>query len=158
LLTQSITLPPAIVAFLAVTAHSITDRNPVRALLSFKTFSGSHTAVSISAAQGDVIDEYSLHGKLRCIVTDNASNMYKAMDVMFSVLDDQSRASDDSTDEHTTIDDPSLWSDAEVDVESAVDGNVEHISCFSHSLQLVVPDRLAVLISSEHGSRNPRVY
>ena len=65
--------------------------------------------------------------------------MRKAIDVMFSA--------DDGSDDQSTIDDPSLWLDADVDFESAIGGTREHISCFAHSLQLVVRDGLAVVSS-----------
>ena len=65
-------------AFLAVTAHAFQDGKPVRALLSFKAFSGSHTGERISQALSDVVDEYDVSDKVRFIVTDNASNTRKS--------------------------------------------------------------------------------
>lgn len=70
------------------------------------------------------------------------------MDVMFSKQDEK----DDQTtidDDQTGIDDASLWGDlqAGLNLESVFRGNHEHISCFAHSLQLVVRDGLAVVSS-----------
>ena len=121
-----------------MTAHAFLDGKPVSMLPSFKAFAGSHTGERISEALGDVIDEYELQSKVRFIVTDNASNMRKAMDVMTSVQDD---------DDQTTLDDPSFWLDMDVDVASVMGEYHEHVSCFAHSLQLVVRDGLSVISS-----------
>jgi hypothetical protein len=99
-------------AFLAITAHAFVYGKPLRMLLSFKAFPGSHTGDKISEAIMDVIDAYKLQSKIRCIVTYNASNMRKAVHVMLSVLDDNSPATsnDDNIGEQTdtVIDNPSL--------------------------------------------------
>lgn len=128
-------------AFLAVTAHAFVSGKPINMLLSFKALPGSHNGERISEALCDIVEEYNLQTKVRCIVTDNASNMRKAMDVMFSKQDD--------IDDQTAIDDASLWCDLEVDLnlESVFHGKREHISCFAHSLQLVVRDGLKVVSS-----------
>jgi hypothetical protein len=137
-------------AFLAITAHAFTDGMPQRALLSFKAFAGSHTGERISEAIIDVIDEFGLKNKVKYIVTDNASNMRKAIDVMFRMQDEMSHTTDDigDADGHNTIDDPLLWEDVtDVNLETVVDGHPDHLSCFAHSLQLVVLDGLDVISS-----------
>jgi len=136
-------------AFLAITAHAFIDGMSQRALLSFKAFPGSHTAGRISEAITDVIDEFQVKQKVKYIVTDNASNMRKAIDVMFRMQDDMSDSNNDAehTDGGATIDDPSFWQDVtEVNIEGVV-GSQEHLSCFAHSLQLVVRDGLDVVSS-----------
>ena len=134
-------------AFLAVTAHAFIEGKPARVLISFMAFAGSHTGDRISEALIDAVEAFDLQNKVRCIVTDNASNMRKAIDVMFSMGDDVSTSADDSIDDQTTIDDPSLWLDTDVDMQSVLGENREHLSCFAHSLQLVVRDGLAVVSS-----------
>ena len=70
--------------FLGVTAHTFSDGKPCSYLLAFKGFSGSHTGQKI--ALESVVTQNTLSGKVRCIVTDNASNMKKAMSVMFDMF------------------------------------------------------------------------
>lgn len=126
-------------SFLGVTVHMFHDGKPYSYLLAFRVFSGSHTGQKIADTLESIISQNSLQGKIRCIVTDNASNMRKAMSVMFEV-------GDSSFGFPAEVDDPSLWED---DIESDVLGTVgmgcEHISCFAHSLQLVVHDGLDAL-------------
>lgn len=115
-------------AFLAITAHAFTDGKPQRALLSFKAFAGSHTGERISEAISDIniIDEFELKNKVKYVVTDNASNMHKAIDVMLRMQDDVSDFNDDA-DGQTLIDDPSLWQDfMDVNLETVVGGYLEH--------------------------------
>ena len=139
-------------AFLAITAHAYSDGMPQRVLLSFKAFAGSHTGERISEAIIDIIDDYELKDTVEYIVTDNASNMREAMDVMFRMQDDMSHPNDDAdhADGQTTVDDPSLWQDVPgLNLETVVEleGHQEHVSCFAHSLQLVVRDGLDVVSS-----------
>lgn len=136
-------------AFLAITAHGFVDGASQRMLLSFKAFAGSHTGERISEAIADVIDEHELQNKVRYIVTDNASNMRKAIDVMFSIQDDVPASNVDvQEDGQSTVDDPSLWQDiADINIETVVGRDLEHISCFAHSLQLVVRDGLDTISS-----------
>lgn len=65
------------------------------------------------------------------MVTDNASNMKKAFRVSLG---------DDQTEEQDENDGDDLWHDPDDDSLECVP--VERISCFSHSLQLVVKDGL----------------
>jgi len=125
-------------SFLGVTAHTFSDGKPCAHLLAFQVFSGSHTGQKIADAVESVVTQNNLSGKVRCIVTDNASNMMKAMSVMFDIGEAVSVGND------VEVDDPSLWEDdCENDLLNAFE--CEHISCFAHSLQLVVRDGLAAM-------------
>jgi hypothetical protein len=129
-------------AFLGVTAHAFVNGLPVSFLLSFKSFSGSHTGQHIADALEAIIHQNNLQTKIRSIVTDNASNMKKALSLIFDV-------SDTSVEIDGSIDDPDLWEDDTDD--SALQGFVgqcDHIPCFAHSLQLVVRDGLSCLSSA----------
>ena len=127
-------------SFLAVTAHTFLDGKPNSLLLSFQAFEGSHTGEKIAEALESVISEAQLGGKVRYVVTDNASNMRKAMSVLFETSED--------SEEYAVEDvaDPSLWEDSDMEeVQSILQNLGKRISCFAHSLQLLVRDGLSSL-------------
>jgi hypothetical protein len=135
-------------AFLGVTVHTFNRGTPVSYLLSFQSFKGSHTGVAIAEALESVITDNMLQGKIRGIVTDNASNMRKALSVLLEAPDTSNSAGNDEL-ENTDVDDPTLWEDSPLDDVMAVFVNTanvaEHFPCFAHSLQLVVRDGLEAL-------------
>jgi len=126
-------------AFLGVTVHAFRDGAAVSHLLAFQSFHGSHTGQKIAEAMEALIADNGLHEKVRFVVTDNASNMVKAMSVLFDTGD----GCDGHADENA---DPSLWEDIDGDDMEAVFGNLpSRMSCFAHSLQLVVRDGLSCM-------------
>jgi hypothetical protein len=124
-------------SFLGITVHTFVSGNPASHLLAFRSFSGSHTGQRIAQSLESVISENSLQNKIRCIVTDNASNMRKALSLVF-IVDDSNITTDGETD------DPTLWEDPS---DFSFDTEIQHIPCFAHSLQLVVRDGLGCLQS-----------
>jgi hypothetical protein len=134
-------------SYLAVTVHAFVDGSPRSMLLAFKALSGSHTGERISECIENIISEHHIQHKIRCIVSDNASNMRKAMSVL---LESETMTESNDNDEPTVeggadleVDDPSLWEDVpDVDLASTVSNDTEHLTCFAHSLQLVVKDGL----------------
>ena len=127
-------------AFLGITVHAFRKGSLASHLLAFRAFHGSHTGQSIADALEAVISESKIQTKVRYVVTDNASNMKKAMSVLF----------DDGSDEDLRIDDdddPSLWEDVVSDELSGSLNNISNkrIPCFAHSLQLVIRDALGSL-------------
>jgi hypothetical protein len=72
-------------AFLAVTFHVFNDGAPLSGLLAFCSFPGSQTGDRIAEALDAVISEFGIENKIRTVVTDNASNMRKALSVLLSV-------------------------------------------------------------------------
>ena len=122
-------------AFLGVTVHMFDNGKPKSHLLAFKSFQGTHTGQRIAEALESVMTDNQIQSKVRWIVTDNASNMKKAMSVMF---DDDLHRLDDSAD-------PSLWEDDDSEDVSSVLSSAKRIPCFAHSLQLVVRDGLSSL-------------
>ena len=122
-------------AFLGITVHAFHAGQPVSHLLAFNAFHGSHTGQKIAESMADVIADNQLETKVRCVITDNASNMVKAMSVLFEATDDGYLL------EYA---DPTLWEDMETDVVDDVLHNLPvRMSCFAHSLQLVVRDGLS---------------
>jgi len=120
-------------AYLGVTVHTFVRGVPECHLLTFKTLRGSHTGQLIAEDLEGIVREFSLHDKVRSVVTDNASNMLKAMYLFFPLLDDNTQ----SLDSH--VDDCELWEDlSEEEAEAAFSDSGIRIACFCHSLQLVI--------------------
>jgi hypothetical protein len=85
---------------------------PLSYLLAFQSFEGSHTGQSIADAMQDIMAEYHVQGKTRFIVTDNASNMRKAMTMLFNLLNSAGPgAENDLQEAGMQLDDPSVWLD-----------------------------------------------
>ena len=121
-------------AYLGVTVHALVGGNPKSNLLAFRTLTGSHTGQRIADEIDAVVREFDVKDKIRCVVTDNASNMLKAMYLFFTGADDSSYQAVDAQ-----VDDALLWEDLpEDEVEAAISDTGGRIACFAHSLQLVV--------------------
>lgn len=94
---------------------------------------GSHTGERIYDKFNDVLTSYAIGGKVTYIVTDNASNMKAAFNVRMPGVDDHET-------DVVEGDDEDLWCDnQDTSVELIKE---ERISCFAHTLQLVVRDGL----------------
>ncbi len=141
-------------SFIGMTAHSFDVRKgtPQSCLLKFKSFKGSHTGQSISESIEEAIVEYGLQEKVRYIVSDNASNMKKAMSFIFvggpnGDIESWFNVPDDSTvtveDNESELDDPTVFEDVpEDELNSWIPIAGERLPCFAHSLQLTVRDGL----------------
>jgi hypothetical protein len=122
-------------SFLGITVHAFVKGHVVSQLLSFKSFHGSHTGQKIADALEAVITENRLQHKVQYVITDNTSNMIKAMTVLFD-SGDENQLDDNS--------DPSMWEDiASDEVEIVLNNLPTRMSCFAHSVQLVIRDGLA---------------
>lgn len=72
-----------IILYLAVTRHYISQNNQLATLLlGAKPFSRTHTAAHIAAEIATLMAEWGLSSKIRCIVTDSASNMNAAANAL----------------------------------------------------------------------------
>ena len=143
-------------SYLAVTAHTFVDLSPRSCLVKFAVFGGSHTGVKIAEEMRKMIEEYGLVEKVCYVVSDNASNMKKAFEVMNAV---RSIPNPDDTDDLQeegdafAVDDESLWQDLEEGEDSHVSmaleqQSVTRLSCFAHTMQLAVRDGVAKLASA----------
>jgi len=79
-----------------------------------------------------IMDDFHITSKAGFIVTDNASNMKKAMCILLG--NNEASSSVD-----TYFDNPSLWEDHDDDAVNVPDG-CTRLPCFAHSLQLVIRD------------------
>jgi hypothetical protein len=138
-------------SFLAITAHTFVNLRADVSLINFSAFKGQHTGKSIAAGIEKTVNDFRLRGKLEYVVTDNASNMRKALDILKEVMTvDENKEENGEVGQPLPadlIDDETLFSDLDeedaTDVEDVFQSHsVERLSCFAHSLQLVVKDGL----------------
>lgn len=105
---------------------------------------GSHTGENIFDRYEAILELYNINGKVSFVVTDNAANMKKAFKVAFSINSADSAADDADTTEGDNCDsedeDDEFWQDNTDDSIAKIE--CERISCFAHSLQLVIHDGL----------------
>uniref|UniRef100_A0A3Q3BF94 HAT C-terminal dimerisation domain-containing protein n=1 Tax=Kryptolebias marmoratus TaxID=37003 RepID=A0A3Q3BF94_KRYMA len=127
-------------SFLGVTAHVCYKSKDSYALGSYlldcRRFTGRHTGEHIASAFEEITEEYDIRDKISYIITDNAANMKCAFKVHMP-----QQQSDDSDSEEDNLDDEHLWED--INSEEDIDlpwSSGERLSCFAHSLQLVVHD------------------
>lgn len=122
-------------SFLGVTAHVACKDNDSYSLKSFlldcRRFTGKHCGERIASAFDEIVEEYGISNKISFILTDNASNMKRAFKVR---LPDSEHPESDNDD----LDNEMMWEDME-DFEQPWSSG-ERLSCFAHSLQLVVND------------------
>uniref|UniRef100_A0A3Q1GY77 HAT C-terminal dimerisation domain-containing protein n=1 Tax=Acanthochromis polyacanthus TaxID=80966 RepID=A0A3Q1GY77_9TELE len=127
-------------SFLGVTAHVCCKTKDSYALesylLDYMHFTGRHSGERIASAFEEITEEYGIRQKISYIITDNAANMKCAFKVHMP-----QQQSDNSESEEENLDDEHLWED----VTSVEDTELpwssgERLSCFAHSLQLVVND------------------
>ncbi len=133
----------------------IVNCSPLSFLITFANFRGSHTGSRIAEEIDKSITEKKLEGKVKYIVTDNASNMKRAFDVLKELHGetDMAVATDQTEPDEGVLDDESLWQDLADDdsrvVNQAIEGQcATRLPCFAHTLQLVVKDGLAKLTSA----------
>uniref|UniRef100_A0A096M2K3 BED-type domain-containing protein n=1 Tax=Poecilia formosa TaxID=48698 RepID=A0A096M2K3_POEFO len=127
-------------SFLGVTAHVCYKSKDCYALESYlldcRRFTGRHSGEHIASAFEEITEEYGIRDKISYIITDNAPNMKCAFKVHMP-----QQQSDDSESEEDNLDDEHLWED--INSEEDIDlpwSSGERLSCFAHSLQLVVHD------------------
>lgn len=127
-------------SFLGVTAHVCCKSKGTYALESYlldcRRFTGRHSGERIACAFEEITEEYGIRQKMSYIITDNAANMKCAFKVQMP-----QQHSDDSESEEENLDDEHLWEDMNSEEDPELPWSTgERLSCFAHSLQLVVND------------------
>ena len=84
-------------SFLGVTVHYIENRKLKRGLLSCKEFSGHHTSENIVINFEEVFETFHLRNKVSHVVSDSASNMTKAFEVILPQFMQQQQQENEST-------------------------------------------------------------
>jgi len=133
-------------SYVGITVHTFLNWEAKSYLLHFAAFKGSHTGARIAAELEKVIDEHSLQGKVVHIVSDNASNMRKAFELLRlkDVDDDEDAATgtDDLLDDDALFED--LHEDDGIEVSQVIDRHcLSRLSCFAHSVQLAIKEAMA---------------
>jgi len=131
-------------SYIAVTVHTFVNWEAKSHLLHFAAFKGSHIGAKIAAELDNVISKHKIQEKVVHIVSDNASNMRKAFQLLCE------NAMDEDENSRTTydiVDDDSLFDDLEEidaqEVSQVIDRNcLSRLSCFAHSLQLDIKDAM----------------
>ena len=146
-------------AFIGITGHFMNvDLMPQAALLDFIRFKGRHTAENIRNITENILDKWNLTEKIYRIITDNASNMIKAYKfglTTTSTNEQQDQSQGDGDDEFLSDTNGADYDDSDSEFEWTIvdpidDENEEideekpniRLSCFAHSLQLIVRDGL----------------
>ena len=126
--------------FLGITCHLLQDWNLTSLMLTCTRFKGSHTAENIAQVYEDVLAEYRIENKFLTAVTDNAANVVKAFNLpgFGSTEECDASSSSESDDEDHENDDPI----GPIDLHDSMFYVPTHITCFAHTLQLVVNDGL----------------
>ena len=118
-------------SFVGITGHFVAEHMLRSVMLACSKFKGSHTAENIYAVYERTVATYGLASKVDTIVTDNAANMVKA----FSLPGMEELCNSDGASESDYMD--------TVDITDELDYVPnKRMSCFAHTLQLVVKDGL----------------
>ncbi|CAI5656483.1 unnamed protein product [Oreochromis niloticus] len=122
-------------SFLEVTAHVACKNKDSYSLQSFlldcRCFTEKHYSERIASAFDNIVKEYGIGHKISYILPDNASNMKRAFKVRIPEVE---HPEGDSSDD---LDDETMWEDPEDSDPWSTD---ECLSCFAHSLQLLISD------------------
>jgi hypothetical protein len=131
-------------AYLGVTCHymSVEKLTLCSALLCCTRFNGSHTGERIASEIESLLDSYGIKQK----VDYYAANMKKAFTVTF--MNNDTDAADDSEPVQNDTENPEIWEDMDDVSQQEILGTLtthahnERLSCFDHTLHLVVGDGL----------------
>lgn len=130
-------------SYLGITAHlfSRLDHKWHRVTIAVRRFSHPHTAENIKQVVEEVLQDWSIPlPKVKAVLTDNASNMVKVFrqEVKFADGGDSSGESDDENDALELGGDEEDFEMRELNHELYFHSFCKRLSCFAHSLQLVV--------------------
>ena len=137
-------------SFLGVTAHTVTvdERNQELSLQSYllacERVHGRHSGENIAMLFESCVEEYLIKNKILFVITDNASNMRKAFQASFPREEPCGAEAEDSI----MCEEDEVWEDLMPEDQQLVDDTLDdhctmqRLSCFTHSLQLVIKDGL----------------
>lgn len=110
-------------------------------LLDCRHFTVKRCGERIASAFEEIVEEYDIHLKVNFIITDNASNMNMKQALKVSILQNSEHRDSEGED----LDDEMMWEDSDAFESASPCSSGERLSCFAHSLQLVVNDGMKVL-------------
>lgn len=135
-------------SYLGVTCHyiSVDKFTLCSSLLCCTRFGGSHTGDRIASEIESLLDVYGIKQKVDYFITDNAANMKKAFSVTF--MNNVEDAADENESDERDVENSEMWQDVDENAEQEILATLtthahnERLSCFDHTLHLVVGDWL----------------
>ena len=108
-------------------------------LLCCKHFAERHTAVNTANRYEGVVMRYQIDGKVRRIISDNASSMKKAFELSLTDMKAlEQEAAKMKSDEDLHFSDKGNLQDPEVDLNTLLALLPKRVSCFAHAMQLCI--------------------
>jgi hypothetical protein len=139
-------------AFMGITLHYVDEKSLqiVSHALGCRRFKYSHTGNKVAEMMTKIFDEFKISTKITCCVTDNATNMVKALRILGDLSSAQASSSDHSQDTEGEEDDTAgdnievidYNEKFQINTGSELDYEVsnmlhKHIRCATHTLNLV---------------------
>ena len=129
-----------------MTAHFFSQRDHQRhqVTLAVRRLPHPHTGENIRDAVESILEEWSIPlSKVRVVITDNGSNMVKAFRQHFEEDDEDDDGEEDDgsvkeVEPEASVQDEENFEDREMDHDITFKFYCKRLSCFSHTLQLVV--------------------
>ena len=130
--------------FIGFTAHFVdTDFDLKSRLFCCEHFAERHTTVNIANRYEDGVMRYQIDGKVRRIISDNASSMKKAFELSLTDMKAlEQEAAEMKSDEDLHFSDKGNLPDPEVDLNTLLALLPKRVSCFAHRMQLCIAHAL----------------
>ena len=127
-------------SFIGFTAHFVDNDFDLKfRLLCCEHFVERHTAVNIANRYEDVVMRYQIDGKVRRIISDNASSMKKAIELsLIDMKTLEQEAAEMKSEEGLHFSDKGNLQDPEVDLNTLLALLPKRVSCFAHTMQLCI--------------------
>ena len=127
-------------SFIGFTAHFVDNDFDLKfRLLYCEHFVERHTAVNIANRYEDVVMRYQIDGKVRRIISDNASSMKKAIELsLIDMKTLEQEAAEMKSEEGLHFSDKGNLQDPEVDLNTLLALLPKRVSCFAHTMQLCI--------------------
>ena len=127
-------------SFIGFTAHFVDNDFDLKSrLLCCEHFDERHTAVNIANRYEDVVIRYQINGKVRCIMSDNASSMKKAFELLLTDMKTlEQEAAKMKSDEDLHFSDKRNLQDPKVHLNTLLALLPKRVSCFAYAMQLYI--------------------
>ena len=127
-------------SFIRFTAHFVDNDFDLKSLLlCCKDFAERHTAVNTTNRYEDVVMRYQIDGKVRRIISDNATSMKKAIELsLIDMKTLEQEAAEMKSEEGLHFSDKGNLQDPEVDLNTFLALLPKKVYCFAHAMQLCI--------------------
>ena len=114
-----------------------------------RTFCRKTHAVNIANRYEDVVMRYQIDGKVRRIISDNASSMKKAFELTLIDMKTSEAAEQEAVemknDEDLHLNDEGNVQDPEVDLDTLIALLPQRVPCFAYTMQLCIVHALEII-------------